>query len=139
MRTYVWQRRGLTYVILGGGVLHGLARMRKGDKWDADLGFAIACLKALLWKKLDDQDRRLLHSVESIPPSERQLTDGQVGQLLLFREGLQKALANQQELTSPTASVYLIEQAGRGLLTAWFREAELARSMAAPEPMELHA
>lgn len=80
MRIKYKQRYGVTMVSLFDHTMIGLTSIRQGDKYDRNLGMAIALVKA--HTKLNKREQKLAHSLFDIPWKSIQVPQESVGKIV---------------------------------------------------------
>lgn len=135
---------GKTTLVLFGNLL-GMSRLREGDTFDAELGIAIALLKASP-RGLRGEARRAACRLMSLAPRLGELQPSQVTQLIWLRESYQRArLLNRASRIDKFLFVWpvkvprvgmavLSEQFGRRVLKALREEHDFLESVSRSRP-----
>lgn len=92
MRIKYKQRYGITLVSLFDHTLLGLTSIRSGDKYDRNLGLAIALVKA--HTKLNKREQKLAHGLFDIPWKSFQVPEESVGKVMIVALQYRQAIGH---------------------------------------------
>lgn len=122
------EKEGITHVVLGDGSAEGISITGKGDEFNANLGVAIAMLKADAWTRLDPQSCDRVN--RAFTPGSRFCTwvvpDSVLGLLLRYRNSYVRAIfvAAFREMRGGKrgSAGLMLDHIGRAFLTAILEE-----------------
>ena len=98
MRIKYKQRYGITLVSLFDHTMLGLTSIRSGDKYDRNLGMAIALVKA--HTKLNKREQKLAHSLFDFPWKSIQVPEESMGKIMTVALQYRQAIGHVQKAWS---------------------------------------
>jgi len=97
------QRYGITVVSLFDNTLVGLTSIRKGDKYDKNVGFAIALVKA--HNKLNKREQKLYDSLDEIQWKTINVPLASVGKIVMVQLQYRQAVGHTKNMYKITIPV----------------------------------